>query len=289
MASLKEIKNRIASIKSTQKITAAMKMVASAKLHHTQTATERTLAYSSQLSGILDSLLSAEADMTSPLTASRNVKNVAIVVCSSNTGLCGSFNANIWKATEELIHNYEQQNLTLHFFPVGKKVAKELQSRGYTYNEEFISLTEHLSYAEAAKLAARMQELFLSGTVDRVELLYHHFKNMMQQIVTHKNYLPLSLEEKQAKETATGYMNDYILEPSVEQLQQLLFPKMLNLQVYTVLLDTSTAEHAARMMAMQTANDNANDLIQELTLQYNKTRQQAITNELLDIVGGMSK
>ncbi len=289
MASLKEIKNRIASIKSTQKITAAMKMVASAKLHHTQTATERTLAYSSQLSGILDSLLSAEADMTSPLTASRNVKNVAIVVCSSNTGLCGSFNANIWKATEELIHNYEQQNLTLHFFPVGKKVAKELQSRGYTYNEEFIGLTEHLSYAEAAKLAARMQELFLSGTVDRVELLYHHFKNMMQQIVTHKNYLPLSLEEKQAKETVTGYMNDYILEPSVEQLQQLLFPKMLNLQVYTVLLDTSTAEHAARMMAMQTANDNANDLIQELTLQYNKTRQQAITNELLDIVGGMSK
>ena len=289
MASLKEIKNRIASIKSTQKITAAMKMVASAKLHHTQTATERTLAYSSQLSGILDSLLSAEADMASPLTASRNVKNVAIVVCSSNTGLCGSFNANIWKATEELIHNYEQQNLTLHFFPVGKKVAKELQSRGYTYNEEFISLTEHLSYAEAAKLAARMQELFLSGTVDRVELLYHHFKNMMQQIVTHKNYLPLSLEEKQAKETVTGYMNDYILEPSVEQLQQLLFPKMLNLQVYTVLLDTSTAEHAARMMAMQTANDNANDLIQELTLQYNKTRQQAITNELLDIVGGMSK
>ena len=112
---------------------------------------------------------------------------------------------------------------------------------------------------------------------------------MMQQIVTHKNYLPLSLEEKQAKETVTGYMNDYILEPSVEQLQQLLFPKMLNLQVYTVLLDTSTAEHAARMMAMQTANDNANDLIQELTLQYNKTRQQAITNELLDIVGGMSK
>ena len=289
MASLKEIKNRIASIKSTQKITAAMKMVASAKLHHTQTATERTLAYSSQLSGILDSLLSAEADMTSPLTASRNVKNVAIVVCSSNTGLCGSFNANIWKATEELIHNYEQQNLTLHFFPVGKKVAKELQSRGYTYNEEFIGLTEHLSYAEAAKLAARMQELFLSGTVDRVELLYHHFKNMMQQIVTHKNYLPLSLEEKQAKETVTGYMNDYILEPSVEQLQQLLFPKMLNLQVYTVLLDTSTAEHAARMMAMQTANDNANDLIQELTLQYNKTRQQAITNEVIEIVGGMSK
>ena len=112
---------------------------------------------------------------------------------------------------------------------------------------------------------------------------------MVQQILMHPTYLPLSLAEVQEPGTTSGYAVDYILEPSVEQLQQLLFPKMLNLQIYTALLDTTTAEHAARMMAMQTANDNANDLIQDLTLQYNKTRQQAITNELLDIVGGMSK
>lgn len=112
---------------------------------------------------------------------------------------------------------------------------------------------------------------------------------MVQQILMHPTYLPLSLEDKQVEGGSSEYVTDYILEPSVEQLQQLLFPKMLNLQIYTALLDTTTAEHAARMMAMQTANDNANDLIQELTLQYNKTRQQAITNELLDIVGGMSK
>ena len=117
---------------------------------------------------------------------------------------------------------------------------------------------------------------------DRVELLYHHFKNMATQVVTHKTYLPLSLSDTEAAETAT----DYILEPSAEELRNRLFPKLLNLTIYTILLDTSTAEHAARMMAMQTANDNANDLIQQLTLQYNKTRQQAITNELLDIMGG---
>lgn len=289
MASLKEIKNRIASIKSTQKITAAMKMVASAKLHHTQVATERTLAYSMQLSGILQSLLAAEVNMNSPFTANRDVKNVAIVVCSSNTGLCGSFNANIWKALEEVIQSYEKQNVKLQFYPVGKKVAKELQKAGYAYQDEFVALGESLFYGAAVKLAARIQERFLSGEVDRVELLYHHYKNMIQQIVTHKIYLPLSLDTTQPKEAASGYAPDYILEPSVEQLQQLLFPKMLNLQIYTVLLDTTTAEHAARMMAMQTANDNASDLIQHLTLQYNKTRQQAITNELLDIMGGSSK
>ena len=283
MASLKEIKNRISSITSTQKITAAMKMVASAKLHHTQTATERTLAYSEQLAGILQSLLAAEADMTSPYTESRKVRNVAMVVCSSNTGLCGSFNSNVWKETEKLIEAYKEQQLHIVFYPVGKKIAKELSKAGYTYEEMFVSLAEHLSYEAATQLSARLQEDFLQGKVDRVELLYHHYKNMVQQILTHKQYLPLSIE---AKPLTTGYTPDYILEPSAAALQALLYPKMLNLQIYTTLLDTTTAEHAARMMAMQTANDNANELIQELTLQYNKTRQQAITNELLDIMGG---
>ena len=277
MASLKEIKNRISSITSTQKITAAMKMVASAKLHHTQTATERTLAYSEQLAGILQSLLAAEADMASPYTESREVRNVAMVVCSSNTGLCGSFNSNVWKETEKLIETYKEQQLHIVFYPVGKKIAKELSKAGYTYEEAFVSLAEHLSYEAAAQLSARLQADFLNGKVDRVELLYHHYKNMIQQILTHKQYLPLSIEVGQ--QSTTGYAPDYILEPSASALQALLYPKMLNLQIYTTLLDTTTAEHAARMMAMQTANDNANGLIQDLTLLYNKTRQQAITNE----------
>ena len=287
MASLKEIKNRISSITSTQKITAAMKMVASAKLHHTQTATERTLAYSEQLAGILQRLLAAEADMASPYTESREVRNVAMVVCSSNTGLCGSFNSNVWKETEKLIETYKEQQLHIVFYPVGKKIAKELSKAGYTYEEAFVSLAEHLSYEAAAQLSARLQADFLNGKVDRVELLYHHYKNMIQQILTHKQYLPLSIEVGQ--QSTTGYAPDYILEPSASALQALLYPKMLNLQIYTTLLDTTTAEHAARMMAMQTANDNANGLIQDLTLLYNKTRQQAITNELLDIMGGAER
>ena len=287
MASLKEIKNRISSITSTQKITAAMKMVASAKLHHTQTATERTLAYSEQLAGILQSLLAAEADMASPYTESREVRNVAMVVCSSNTGLCGSFNSNVWKETEKLIETYKEQQLHIVFYPVGKKIAKELSKAGYAYEEAFVSLAEHLSYEAAAQLSARLQADFLNGKVDRVELLYHHYKNMIQQILTHKQYLPLSIEVGQ--QSTTEYAPDYILEPSASALQALLYPKMLNLQIYTTLLDTTTAEHAARMMAMQTANDNANGLIQDLTLLYNKTRQQAITNELLDIMGGAER
>ena len=268
MASLKEIKNRISSITSTQKITAAMKMVASAKLHHTQTATERTLAYSEQLAGILQSLLAAEADMASPYTESREVRNVAMVVCSSNTGLCGSFNSNVWKETEKLIETYKEQQLHIVFYPVGKKIAKELSKAGYTYEEAFVSLAEHLSYEAAAQLSARLQADFLNGKVDRVELLYHHYKNMIQQILTHKQYLPLSIEVGQ--QSTTGYAPDYILEPSASALQALLYPKMLNLQIYTTLLDTTTAEHAARMMEMQTANDNAKGLIQDLTLIYNK-------------------
>lgn len=288
MASLKEIKNRINSIQSTQKITAAMKMVASAKLHHTQAATERTLAYAEQLTDILQSLLAAEQEFDSPYTVRREVKNVAIVVCSSNTGLCGSFNANVWKSLEELIQSYKAKQIHIEFYPVGKKIAKELQKAGYEYHDEFVAIADNLEYEEAGKLAAQLRELYVSKQVDQIDLLYHHFKNMVQQILTHKIYLPLSIQEETKQTDNTSYATDYILEPSVYTLQQLLFPKMLDLQIYTTLLDTTTSEHAARMMAMQTANDNANELIRQLTLQYNKTRQQAITNELLDIMGGAS-
>lgn len=289
MASLKEIKNRINSIQSTQKITAAMKMVASAKLHHTQAATERTLAYAEQLTDILQSLLAAEQEFDSPYTVRREVKNVAIVVCSSNTGLCGSFNANVWKSLEELIQSYKALQVHIEFYPVGKKIAKELQKAGYDYHDEFISIADNLKYEKVAKLAVQLRELYISKQVDQIDLLYHHFKNMVQQILTHKIYLPLSIQEETKPVDNTAYTTDYILEPSVYELQQLLFPKMLDLQIYTTLLDTTTSEHAARMMAMQTANDNANELIRQLTLQYNKTRQQAITNELLDIMGGASQ
>lgn len=282
MASLKEIKIRLASIRNTQKITSAMRMVSSAKLHHTQTIVEHMLEYESKLSAILRGTLSAESDMNSPYAAVREVKQVAIVAFSSNSGLCGAFNANIWKELTARLHRYEADGITVRIYPVGKKVADELHKAGYQTNDSFLTIGDKPAYEDASQLAVALMELYISAQVDRVELLYHHFKNMAEQVLTEKVFLPVSLPEADPESASSNY----ILEPSAEQLLALLLPKVLHLNIYTTLLDTVTAEHAARMLAMQTANDNANDLIQELTLQYNKNRQQAITNELLDIMGG---
>lgn len=282
MASLKEIKIRLASIRNTQKITSAMRMVSSAKLHHTQTIVEHMLEYESKLSAILRGTLSAESDMSSPYAAVREVKQVAIVAFSSNSGLCGAFNANIWKELTARLHRYEADGITVRIYPVGKKVADELHKAGYQTNDSFLTIGDKPAYEDASQLAVALMELYISAQVDRVELLYHHFKNMAEQVLTEKVFLPVSLPEADSESASSNY----ILEPSAEQLLALLLPKVLHLNIYTTLLDTVTSEHAARMLAMQTANDNANDLIQELTLQYNKNRQQAITNELLDIMGG---
>ena len=282
MASLKEIKIRLASIRNTQKITSAMRMVSSAKLHHTQTIVEHMLEYESKLSAILRGTLSAESDMSSPYAAVREVKQVAIVAFSSNSGLCGAFNANIWKELTARLHRYEADGITVRIYPVGKKVADELHKAGYQTNDSFLTIGDKPAYEDASQLAVALMELYISAQVDRVELLYHHFKNMAEQVLTEKGFLPVSLPEADPESASSNY----ILEPSAEQLLALLLPKVLHLNIYTTLLDTVTSEHAARMLAMQTANDNANDLIQELTLQYNKNRQQAITNELLDIMGG---
>ena len=282
MASLKEIKIRLASIRNTQKITSAMRMVSSAKLHHTQTIVEHMLEYESKLSAILRGTLSAESDMSSPYAAVREVKQVAIVAFSSNSGLCGAFNANIWKELTVRLHQYEADGITVRIYPIGKKVADELHKAGYQTNDSFLTIGDKPDYEDASQLATALMELYISAQVDRVELLYHHFKNMAEQILTEKVFLPVSLPEADPESASSNY----ILEPSAEQLLALLLPKVLHLNIYTTLLDTVTSEHAARMLAMQTANDNANDLIQELTLQYNKNRQQAITNELLDIMGG---
>lgn len=282
MSSLKEIKVRLASIRNTQKITSAMKMVSSAKLHHTQTIIEHLLVYENKLSAILSGTLSAENDLNSPYTAVRKVKQVAIVAFSSNTGLCGVFNANVWKELAARLHQYEADGIAVRIYPVGKKIADELHKASYQTDDSFLTIGDKPAYDDAARLATALMDLYTTGQADRVELLYHHFKNMAEQVLTEKTFLPVTLPETDpAKESL-----NYILEPSAEQLLALLLPKVLHLHIYTTLLDTVTAEHAARMLAMQTANDNANDLIQELTLQYNKTRQQAITNELLDIMGG---
>ena len=295
MASLKEVKTRINSVKSTRKITSAMKMVASAKLHKAQGAIENMLPYERKLNKILTNFLSADLPVESPYIKAREVKRVAIVAFSSNTSLCGAFNANVIKMLLQTVGEFRtlgQDNILI--FPVGKKVDEAVKRLGFQPQETSPTLSDKPSYQEASELAHRLMEMYVSGDIDRVELIYHHFKSMGVQILLRETYLTIDLtrvvdeEEKQKEEEVQGgeIANDYIIEPSAEELIANLIPTVLSQKLFTAAVDSNASEHAARTLAMQVATDNANELIQDLTKQYNKSRQQAITNELLDIVGG---
>ena len=283
MASLKEVKGRIATVNNTRKITSAMKMVASAKLHKAQAAITRMLPYEQRISRLLANFLSGSEQIVSPFTVQRKVKRMALIVFSSNSSLCGGFNANVIKHTQQWLEKHAhlpQEDILL--YPVGRKVWEALTKQGYQVQGDFQHMADKPTFAEAAALAQSMMEMYQKGEVDRVELLYNHFKSTSTQILTNEVYLPIPLPSQEE----TSGETDYILEPSRAELLAMLLPKVLRLKLYTVLLDSNASEHAARTLAMQIATDNADDLLQELTLMYNKTRQQAITNELLDIVGG---
>ena len=287
MASLKEVKGRIASVNNTRKITSAMKMVASAKLHKAQAAIENMLPYERRLNHILTNFLSAGGDdIRSPFIVKREVKRVAIVVFASNTSLCGGFNANIIRHLTVILDEYKSLGMeNVLLYPVGRKVAEGVKKLGFKSEGDFQHMADKPSYQEAAELAADLMGRFLHRDIDKVELLYNHFRSTAVQILTRETYLPIDLTTGR-KEEDSGRIPDYIVEPSVEDVIRELLPKVLRMKMFTVLLDSNAAEHAARTMAMQIATDNANELLQDLTVMYNKTRQQAITNELLDIVGG---
>lgn len=298
MASLKEVKNRIGSVKSTRQITSAMKMVASAKLHKAQGRIENMLPYQRKLNEILTNFLSTDATFESPYTEVRPVEKVAIVAYSSNTSLCGAFNSNVVKMLEKTLEGYKslgKENILI--YPVGRKVEEAVKKMGFVPQGSFQEMADKPSYVQAYELAGQLMKDFLEKRVDKVELIYHHFKSIGVQELTRDEYLPINLEKvaEEAKEAveaehvARKFQNDYIVEPSTAELIAALLPKVLSQKVFTVLLDSNASEHAARMLAMQTATDNANELIQDLTKQYNKSRQQAITNELLDIIGGSMK
>jgi F-type H+-transporting ATPase subunit gamma len=318
MPSLKEIKGRIASVNSTRKITSAMKMVASSKLHHAQVAIQNMLPYETMLEHILKSFLAAEAEAQTIYDQERPVKRVAIVVFSSNSSLCGGFNSNVIKLMQRTVDAYEQElgKGSVEVYPIGRKVYEKARKLGYDIYGERASLIDHPHVNECIELAMELGEKFAKGQVDRVELLYHHFKSAGSQILTNKQFLPIDLEaelerdherdltstiatqkaqeylrknrrKKDVKEGETAPLNDnFIVEPDMNTVLSKLIPKMAHLMLYTALLDSVASEHAARMVAMQTATDNADELLRQLNLQYNKSRQQAITSELLDIVGG---
>lgn len=275
-----------------------MKMVASAKLHKAQGAIENMLPYQKKLNKILTNFLSADLPIESPYVQEREVKRVAIVVFSSNTSLCGAFNANVIKMMMQTIGEFRtlgQDNILI--FPVGKKVDEAAKRMGFKPQEVSPTLSDKPTYQEAAELAHRLMDMYVAGEVDRVEIIYHHFKSMGVQILLRETYLPINLtnvvseEDRKKEEEAQEHeiANDYIIEPNAEELIASLIPTVLSQKIFTAVVDSNASEHAARTLAMQVATDNANELIQDLTKQYNKTRQQAITNELLDIVGGSMK
>ena len=319
MPSLKEIKTRIASVSNTRKITSAMKMVASSKLHHAQTAIQNMLPYETLLEHVMKSFLVTIPEVQNEFEAIRDVKRVALVVFTSNSSLCGGFNNNILKMFQQAVDNYKAQGIDdILVYPIGRKIEDYCVKRGIKIAGSFLELAEKPKASDCADISKELQSKFLTHEIDKVELIYHHFKSAGSQILTRKMFLPIDLstekiglendrdlssnvatakaqeylrkrkEAKEAKEKSESKaLNDnFIVEPSLDAVLETLIPKELNLQVFTALLDSNASEHAARMVAMQTATDNANELLRMLSLQYNKSRQQAITNELLDIVGG---
>ncbi|WP_281643086.1 F0F1 ATP synthase subunit gamma [Hoylesella loescheii] len=318
MPSLKEIKTRIASVNSTRKITSAMKMVASSKLHHAQQMIENMLPYENMLEHILKAFLASMPEAHTPLNVERKqLKRVALVVFSSNSSLCGGFNANVTKLMQQAVAHYREQGVTeIVVYPIGRKIAEQATKMKLLVRGDFNHLAEKPNAHQCADIAKELADQYAAGELDKVELIYHHFKSAGSQILTRRIFLPIDLStelgrfndrdlssnvvtakaqeylkkkaatEQKKKEQAKPLNDNFLVEPDMETILTTLIPKELNLMVYTALLDSNASEHAARMVAMQTATDNADELLRDLNLQYNKSRQQAITNELLDIMGG---
>ena len=273
-----------------------MKMIASSKLHKAQIAIKNMLPYERLLMQIMGNFLSAETSVRSPYIAERPVKRVALVIFSSNSSLCGGFNATVIKELQHFLKDYASLgNGAIDIYPVGKKIARAVEKAGFEPKGDYTGMAEHPSFKSASDLASTIMKSFTDGEVDKVEMVYFHFKSTASQSLTRKVYLPIQLDEFKPAAAGEdsrkegGWENDYIVEPSRQEVLTSLLPQALHLEVYTALLDSNASEHAARRMAMQTATDNANDLLQDLKLMYNKSRQQAITNELLDIVAGSMK
>jgi F-type H+-transporting ATPase subunit gamma len=287
MASLKEVRARIASVTSTRKITSAMRMVSAAKLRRAQDAITGYLPYEQKLTNMLGDLLAfSSGDLSIPLAENRVVKRVAVVVISSNGSLCGAFNSNVIKKMDEVLAKYSNLGkANILVYGLGKKVADAARKRGYELQGNLIHLVEKPDYGLVADIANELMDLFLKKEIDAVELIYNHFKNAAVQQIRAERLLPLTPEAKKTTLTG-GYTLDYILEPDEQYLVSRLVPKAVRNKLFSAVLDSVAGEFGARTTAMQTATDNAGEMIQDLKLKYNKARQEAITRELIDIVGG---
>ena len=292
MANLKEVRIRIASVQSTQQITSAMKMVAASKLRKAQNAIIQMRPYAAKLKEILQNLSASldVSDDSSIYSEMRAPNKVLIVVIASNRGLCGAFNANVIKRANNLIQEkyqkqYESGNLNL--VTIGKKVSEFFgKKEDYNVLEVHDEIYNDLSFEKVSVIAENLMDGFEDKKFDRIEVIYNQFKNAASQILTTEQFLPV--EKIVADETETGKHEniDYIFEPDKEEIVHDLIPKSLKIQLYKAILDSNASEHGARMTAMHKATDNAQEMLKDLNLAYNKARQAAITNEILEIVSG---
>jgi F-type H+-transporting ATPase subunit gamma len=281
MANLKEIRNRISSVGSTMQITSAMKMVSAAKLKKAQDAIVAMRPYAETLSALLQNLSAAlDGEANSPYTAQRPIKKVLAVVITSNRGLAGAFNSNVVKEAKRIGEQFPQAQVD--YFTLGKKGNDAFKkSERVVFNDN--TIFDDLNFEANAALAEQLMDKFRAGEYDKIVLIYNKFKNAATQIVMNEDFLPL---EPQAQEGTTAGATDFIFEPSQEEIVAELIPKSLKTQLFKALRDSVASEHGARMTAMHKATDNAKELKNNLTLEYNKARQAAITNEILEIVGG---
>lgn len=279
MASLKEIKGRINSVKSTLKITSAMKMVASAKLRKSQTAIANMLPYQSRLQSMLNIVGGADAGYGQNAPSS---SRVAVVAFASNSSLCGGFNSNVIKETRACVASLVAQGMEVTVFSVGRKMAEAMKKSGYVSPQDFTELSAHPEYSGSSCLADMLCDAYREGGFSRILLVYNHCVSTSTQKPVVETYLPMEMSQ----DGCVRDEDEYIIEPGKEEIVEELLPKVLRLKIYTVLLDSAAAEHSARAVAMQTATDNGNALLQDLTLAYNKGRQYKITAEILDLMGG---
>ncbi len=285
MANLKEVKTRISSVQSTQQITKAMKMVAAAKLRRAQDRIIQMRPYAQKLDGILVGVSASLDTEENVFSDEREVSSVLIIAVTSDRGLCGPFNSNVFKATNALIADkyadqFKEGGVTI--MPIGKKALDYFSKRDFIVEKKFGELFGKLSFDEAMKAAEFAMKAFENKNFDAVEIVYNEFKNVATQIMCTEQFLPIASTEQ---ESAT-VVNDYIYQPGQDSLVEHLIPTSLKIKLYKALLESNASEHGARMTAMDKATDNAGDLLKELKLKYNQTRQAAITNEILEIVAG---
>ncbi len=283
MASLKELRNRISSISSTMQITSAMKMVSAAKLKKAQDAIQDLRPYADKLREILGNISGSIEQTEGSLTEVREVKKVLLVLITSNRGLCGGFNANIIKLGNRAVSAHQKQGREVQLMVIGKKAYDGFKKSNLEIVANHSEIFNALSFDGVAEVAKEIMEGFSAGHYDRVELLYNHFKNAGLQVPTQEDYLPVQMDEGEA---TGGMTKDYIFEPGKAEILEDLIPDTLKTQLFKAVLDSNASEHGARMTAMHKATDNASELQRELKLDYNKARQAAITNEILEIVGG---